>query len=414
MLKKFYSTRTLLCGTAVFLVVGAGGVVLLQGKTVAGFPVERRDLLQTVVTTGRVTSLARVEVGSQILGSVAAVRVDSGDRVKSGQVLIQLRDEEARAALEQAQAVVRELEERLKQIGTVDGPVSQQRVGEAEAVLRQARVTHERVKELFDAGISSRADLDEAVRARDVAAGMVERERLQRSNSRPQGSDVKLADARLGQARAAVAVARERLARTVITAPGDGVVISRKVEIGDVVQPGVPLLVLSRDGRTQITAQIDEKNLGLLRVGQIAVGSADAYPDRSFPARLATIVPAVDPLRGTVEARCDVADPPPYLVPDMTVSLEIEVARHPKVLTIPSESIRDDSTTPWVLVARDGRAVRQDLTLGIRGSGASEVKSGLKEGEMVLPNSGKLSIGGRIKLQPASREKSAGEKNNAN
>lgn len=416
MLKIFYSTRTLLCGAAVFLVVGAGGgvVVLLQGKTVAGFPVERRDLLQTVVTTGRVTSLARVEVGSQILGSVAAVRVDSGDRVKPGQVLIQLRDEEARAALEQAQAVVRELEERLKQIGAVDGPVSQQRVGEAEAVLRQARVTHERVKELFDAGISSRADLDEAVRARDVAAGTVERERLQRSNSRPQGSDVKLADARLGQARAAVAVARERLARTVITAPGDGVVISRKVEIGDVVQPGVPLLVLSRDGRTQITAQIDEKNLGLLRVGQIAVGSADAYPDRSFPARLATIVPAVDPLRGTVEARCDVAAPPPYLVPDMTVSLEIEVARHPKVLTIPSESIRDDSTTPWVLVARDGRAVRQDLTLGIRGSGASEVKSGLKEGEMVLPNSGKLSIGGRIRVQPDSREKSAGEKNNAN
>lgn len=414
MVKKFYSSRTLLCGAAVFLVVGATGVVLLQGKTVAGFPVERRELLQTVVTTGRVTSLARVEVGSQILGSVAAVRVDSGDRVKSGQVLIQLRDEEERAALEQSQAVVRELEERLKQIGTVDGPVSQQRVGEAEAVLRQARVTHERVKELFDAGISSRADLDEAIRARDVAAGIVERERLQRSNSRPQGSDVKLADARLGQARAAVAVARERLSRTVITAPGDGVVISRKVEIGDVVQPGVPLLVLSRDGRTQITAQIDEKNLGLLRVGQAAVGSADAYPDRSFPARLATIVPAVDPLRGTVEARCDVTAPPSYLVPDMTVSLEIEVARHPKVLTIPSETIRDDSTTPWVLVARDGRAVRQDITLGIRGSGACEVKSGLKEGETVLSNSGKVSIGGRIRVQPASRESIAGEKNNAN
>lgn len=413
MLKKVYSTRLLLVGAALFLIAAAAGAARLRGNVVTGVPVERRDLLQTVVTTGRVTSLARVDVGSQILGSVAAVRVDSGDRVKAGQLLIQLRDEEARAALDQAQGVVRELEERLKQIGTVDGPVSQQRVGEAEAILRQARATHERVQELFNAGISSRADLDEAIRARDVAAGLVERERLQRNNSRPQGSDMKLAEARLGQARAAVVAARERLARTVITSPGDGVVVSRKVEVGDVVQPGVPLLVLSRDGRTQITAQIDEKNLGLLRVGQSAVGSADAYPDRSFPARLATVVPAVDPQRGTVEARCDVAEPPSYLVPDMTVSLEIEVARHPKVLTIPSDTVRDDSATPWVLVARGGRAVRQDITLGIRGSGASEVKGGLKEGDMVLPNTGKVAVGGRIRLHPASREKTAGEKNNA-
>lgn len=373
-----------------------------------GFPVERRDLLQTVVTTGRVTSLARVEVGSQILGSVAAVVADAGDRVKAGQVLLRLRDDEARAALEQSRAVERELEERLKQIGTIDGPVSQQRLAEAEAVFRQAAASCDRLQKLFDAGISSRAELDDAVRARDVAAGLVERERLQRSNSRPLGSDIKLAEARLSQARAAVAGARERLARTVITAPGTGTVISRKVETGDVVQPGVPLLVLSRNGRTRITAQIDEKNLGLLRAGQGAVGSADAYPEQSFPARLTMVVPAVDPQRGTVEIRCDVAEPPPYLVPDMTVSLEIEVARHRKVLTVPSETVRDASTSPWVLVARDGRAVRQNITLGIRGSGASEVKDGLKEGETVLSGSVRLSAGARIRLH-----RNAGEKNSA-
>jgi len=385
----------------------------LRGKPVQWVPVERRDLLQTVVTTGRVTSLARVEVGSQVLGSVAAVYVDSGDRVKAGDVLIRLRDEEARAALEQAQAVVRELEERLAQIGSVDGPVNRQRLGEAEATLRQALNSYERVKKLFDAGITSRADLDDAVRARDVAAGLVERERLQLGNSHPQGSDSKQARARLGQARAAVAVARERLARTVITAPGDGTVIARKVEKGDVAQAGVSLLVLSRSGRTRITAQLDEKNLGLLRIGQTAVGSADAYPDKTFPARLETVVPAVDPQRGTVEARCDVADAPAYLVPDMTVSLEIEVARHPKVLAIPSETIRDASTAPWVLVAREGKAVRQDISLGIRGSGESEVISGLKEGDKVLLDSDKLAIGSRISLRAASRDKRPDGKNSA-
>jgi HlyD family secretion protein len=412
--RKSFSTRRLMIGGVLLVLLAAVGIIKLRGKATSGFPVERRDLLQTVVTTGRVASLARVEVGSQILGSVAAVRVDSGDRVKAGDILIQLRDNEALASLEQALAVVRELEERLKQIGAVDAPVSQQKVGEAEATLRQASNIFERVQKLYDAGISSRADLDEAVKARDLATGLVERERLLRSNSRPHGGDIKLAEARLGQARSAVIGARERLARTVITAPGDGVVIARKVESGDVVQAGISLLVLSRNGRTQITAQVDEKNLGLLRVGQHAVASADAYPDKSFPARLATVVPAVDPQRGTVETRCDVADPPPYLVPDMTVSLEIEVARHPQVLTVPTDTVRDAATAPWVLVARDGRAVRQEITLGIRGSGASEVLRGLKEGDMVLPGTGSVAAGSRIRLQPfVSVAKKAGDTNNA-
>lgn len=401
-------SRRYFVGAVLLLVIVSVAMVSLRGKKVEGIRVERRDLLQTVVTTGRVTSLARVEVGSQILGSVAAVRVEAGDRVTAGQLLLQLRDDEARAAVEQSLAVVREHEERLKQITTIDSPVSQQRVGEAEANLRQAAASYDRLRKLHDSGIISRADFDEALRARDVAAGLVERERLQRSNSRPQGSDVRLVEARLSQARAALAGARERLARTVITAPGDGTVISRKVEAGDVVQPGVPLLVLSQHGRTRITAQIDEKNLALLKVGQSATGSADAYPDRSFPARLTAVVPAVDPQRGTVEIRCDVSDPPSYLVPDMTVSLEIEVARHSKVLTVPSEAIRDISTKPWVLAVRNGRVERQDVTLGIRGSGASEVTSGLKEGDTVLPASGKLKIGSRVNLQSA-----VGEKRNA-
>jgi HlyD family secretion protein len=399
-----FSFRLLVGGGLLIAALAVLVGMQLRGKAVQGYPVERRDLLQTVVTTGRVTSLARVDVGSQVLGSVAGVYVDSGDRVKAGDVLIRLRDEEARAALVQAQAVVRELEERLTQIGSVDGPVNRQRLTEAEATQRQAHTTHERIKKLYDAGISSRADLDEAVRARDVAASAVEREKLQLSNSHPQGSDIKLAKARLDQARAAAAAARERLARTVITAPGDGTVIIRKVEAGDVVQAGVPLLVLSRPGRTRITAQVDEKNLGLLRVGQPAVGSADAYPDKTFPARLGTVVPAVDAQRGTFEARCDVDDAPAYLVPDMTVSLEIEVARRPKVLTIPSETVRDASTAPWVLVAREGKAVRQNIVLGIRGNGESEVISGLKEGELVLVDTDKLAHGSRVNPQAVSRD----------
>jgi HlyD family secretion protein len=89
----------------------------------------------------------------------------------------------------------------------------------------------------------------------------------------------------------------------------------------------------------------------------------------------------------------------------MTVSLEIEVARHAQVLTVQTESVRDASTAPWVLVVRDGRALRQNVTLGIRGSGASEVTSGLKEGEVVLSGAEKISVGSRVRPQVAVAEK---------
>ncbi len=402
---SLFSKRRLILGGAIILGLAFLGTGRLRGTSVDAIQVKRSDLLQTVVTTGRVTSLAKVDLASQILGAVAAVRVDAGDRVNAGDVLIQLRDDEARAALEQARATVRELAERLKQIGAVDSQVSQQKLVEAETSWHHAQRTYDRVKTLHDGGITSRAELDEAIRVRDLTASTVERERLLRTNSKPQGSDIKLAEARLGQARAAVDVARERLERTVIRSPGAGTVILRSVEVGDIVQPGSTLLVLSRDGRTQITAQVDEKNLGMLRVGQNAVASADAYPDKTFPAKLATVVPAVDPLRGTVDVRCDVSEPPSYLVPDMTISLEIAVARHAQVLTVATEAVHDLATTPWVLVARNGRATRQNVKLGIHGSGACEVTSGLQEGDLVLAASSPLAVGARIRARSADNGK---------
>jgi HlyD family secretion protein len=395
----FRFSRRLVTGSIALLLLAGIFIWRLQGKQVTACPVKRQDLQQTVVTTGRVTSLAKVDVGSQLLASVTQVLVEAGDQVKAGQPLVRLNDEEARANLDQAEAAAREAELRLRQIGTVDGPLGEQRLREADATLRQKQSSYDRTQLLFNSGIVSLADLDEATRARDVAVSQLERERLLLGSTRAQGSEVKLAEARLSQARATVAVARERLSRTVITAPGSGVVIGRKVEAGDLAQPGVVLLTLSRPGRTQLIAQVDEKNLGLLQVGQQAAGSADAFPDRTFPARLSTIVPAVDPLRGTIEVRFDVESAPSYLVPDMTVSVEISVARRSKTMTIPTETVRDVSTTPWVLVIREGRAVRQAITTGIRGNGVTEVSHGLQVGEMVVPTTDLTVAGSRVRTR---------------
>lgn len=389
--------RRTACAALVILICAGLFFWRLRGTEAAAVRLQKGDLLQTVVVTGRVTSLARASLGSRTLGKVAAVLVEAGDSVRVGTPLLRLDDREARAAAEQAQGVLREAELRLSQLATLDTSLGDQRVREAEAGLRLARSTYDRTKMLHDQGIVSQADLDAALKARDVAESQLEREQLQRSANRPGGSDVRIAKTRLEQAQAALRLAEERLAQTTITAPGNGVVITRKVEVGDVVQAGEILLTLSVPGRTQVVAQVDEKNLALLKPMQEAKGSADAYPDQSFAARVATIVPAVDPQRGTVELRCDVQDPPRYLVPDMTVSLEIVVQKHQGVLTLPADLLRDAATSPWVLAVRDGRAVRQPVTLGISGSGSCEVRSGLREGELVLLPSTPVKPGSRVR-----------------
>jgi HlyD family secretion protein len=91
----------------------------------------------------------------------------------------------------------------------------------------------------------------------------------------------------------------------------------------------------------------------------------------------------VDPSRGSVEVKLAVRQPPAYLLQDMTVSVDIEVARVPGALTLPTDAIRDGD---WVLVARVGRARRQPVKLGARGAGRVQVSEGLREGELVLPS----------------------------
>jgi HlyD family secretion protein len=163
------------------------------------------------------------------------------------------------------------------------------------------------------------------------------------------------------------------------------VVLARNVERGTVAQPGRALLVLAPNGETQVVAQIDERNLPLLAVGQEALVSADAYPDRRFAARVLSIHPAVDPLRGSIEVKLVVPQPPAYLLQDMTVSVDIRAATRSAVLAMPAEALRPGD---WVYAVRDGRAVRQPVRVGPRGRGLVEVVDGLKEGERVLPAAG--------------------------
>ena len=289
---------------AVALVAALLVVRALRGREVPAYLVESRAVVQKVVATGRVRPLARVSLASLALGRVRAVLVREGDRVAGGQLLVKVDDVEQAAALHQAQGRVAEAAARLEQVRGVSGRQSAEALHQAEVRVSQAEQDLARARQLGEAGSVPRQAIDDAERALTVARSQREAAAAQAASS---GRRRRTAGgATLSQAEAARAVAASRLAETEMRAPVPGLVVARDVEAGDVVQPGRALLAMTVDGAVELTAQVDEKNLALLRVGQLARASADAFPEQVFEAAVAPIAPAVDPARGTVEVRLEV------------------------------------------------------------------------------------------------------------
>ena len=161
------------------------------------------------------------------------------------------------------------------------------------------------------------------------------------------------------------------------------------------------LLALAAAGPLRIEASIDERHLPLLRLGMPARAVADAFATQPFDAVLSEVAPAVDPERGSVAVRLHILQPPAYLQPDMTVSVELFGGRSAQALVLPSDAVRDaDRDTPWVLVLQQGRALRTPVRLGLRGVGEVQILQGLAEGALVIPPTERALPGDRVRQAP--------------
>ena len=389
---KSITPRTWLkiAGVALLVVVVALYLLrnVLLGTPTDVYPAASGELVQSVVASGRIISPQRVSVALQGSGRVLRVAVKEGQTVELGQLLIELDNSDARASLMQASAAVAQARAKLRQLGELSQPLAMQTLVQAQASALQTRKTLERDRDLVARGFISQAVVDEAQRAVDVAASQVTGAQAQVKTNTAGGSDILLAQAALTQALAGEQLARVKLDQGQVLAPSGGVLISRSVEAGDIVQPGKALMVLAANGQTQVLVQIDEKNLSKIALGQKAYGSADAFASERFDAVVSFMNPGVDAARGSVEVKLSVANPPPYLRQDMTVSIDIETARRTATVVIPTSALQDAATDkPWVLVVRDKRAVKQFVTLGLLGDTRVEVLQGLAKGEGVVPKS---------------------------
>lgn len=369
-----------------------------RGPQLASEAVVRQDFVQTVVASGHVQAPHRVELGAQMTGTVVRVPVSEGQIVNVGDRLIELDSGELRAIQRQAEGGMVQAQARQRQLREVQAPVAEQALRQAQANLDTAQSIQRRNQDLYQKGFISAAALEQFRNTAELADAQVRTAQKQLDTAQPAGSDSALAAAAVTAARAGSDAARARASYAAIDAPVAGTLISRNVEVGDVVQPGKVLMTLSPAGRTQVVVAIDEKNLRLLAVGQKALVSADAYPQQRFAAVLVYINPGVNALTGAVEVKLDVPEPPPMLRQDMTVSVDIEVARRPGALLVTSGAVHEaDGAAPWVMLVEEGTAVRRPIRLGIRSGGVAEVIAGLREGDRVLPASAAITAGARLR-----------------
>ncbi len=330
------------------LVVAAAGAaigwVALRPVAVDAVRLAQAPLVRTVQFSARVATLARVDVGSTVTGRVTQVLVREGDAVARGAPLLRLEQDEARAALAQARA----------------------NEAQATANVQATRAELQRAQALVNQGFISSSRLDETRRAQDVAGAQ------QRA------------------AEAATLAAQARLALTEVRAPDDARVLQRQVEPGQIVQPGKALLTLALAGPTQFKAQVDERFLQQLAIGQPGWVVADAFPGERLDARVSAIAPSIDAQRGAVEVTLTLTQPAPdFLREDMTLSVEVETARREQALTLPLSALRPAMAgQDEVLVLHEGRAQARQVRLGLRNLQAVEVTDGLAAGDTVLLGEG--------------------------
>ena len=358
-----------------------------QGPVVPSYTLSAMPLVQNVVATGRVATVSRAQVGSEISGVVLQRLVQEGDQVKPGDLLVVLNSDELLAQVRQAELALTELASSRR-------PQAAAELASAKAQLEQASREAARRRNA-EAGILSREEVEQAVEAERVARNNYETARVKATA---------LAAGQVEEAslREQLAVAQAQLAKTKIRAAVAGTVLTRDVEPGDLVQPGQTLFTIALTGNTEIRVPLDERNLPQLALQQNATVISDAYPDQSFPARINFIAPSIDPQRGTVEVRLTVNPVPDFLRQDMTVSVNVETAKRTRALAIPNDalsSIKGDKAV--VLIVRAGKVQRQQITLGLRGLAMSEVKTGLSEGDQVLADAeSSLEDGTRVRLKP--------------
>ncbi|HUB00038.1 MAG TPA: efflux RND transporter periplasmic adaptor subunit [Terracidiphilus sp.] len=383
-----------MAAVVVVLVAGVGLIRLAKGASIDPNKlarVTRGDVARSVVATGDIQPITKVEVKSKASGIVEALYVDINDRVKKGQKLAQLDQEELEDQVEAQQA---QLAAAQANVSTYQANIDQDRVNAAAPDLPMYKATLDRNRQMQKDGIVSRQTLDDA--DRDYLAALTRRDSAQ-AQIGVDAAKLKQARAQVMQSQASLKQLEEQLSYTTIAAPMDGVILSRDVEIGDAVSSILVLgstatLVMTEGDTSQVYVQgkVDEADIAHVYMGQPARIKVESFRDRPFYGKVTKIAPmGVEKDNVTTfEVRVSINNPGGELKANMTANAEILLAEHKGVLTVPEDAvIYDNRKNAFVQLPdhsqKDG--VRKvAVTVGLSNGSVTEIVSGVREGQQVV------------------------------
>jgi len=386
---------TLGCVVALLVIATVIGLVRLA----KGDPIDpnkiakvtRGDVARSVVATGQIQPITKVEVKSKASGIVQKLYADINDRVSKGQQLAQLDQQEIQAQVNAQRAQLASAE---ANVTTYEANIEQDKVNAAAPDLPMYKATLDRNLEMNKEGIVSHQALDDA--NRDYLAALTRRN----SSQAQVGVDtakLKQARAQVQQNQASLQQLEEQLGYTTILAPMDGVILSRDVEMGDAVSSILVLgstatLVMTEGDTSEVYVQgkVDEADIAHVYLGQPARIKVESFRDRLFNGKVTKIAPmGVEKDNVTTfEVRVSINNPGGELKANMTANAEILLDEHKGVLTVPENAVLYDNQRNASVQIPDKHQKegfrKVPVTVGLSNGSVTEIVSGLKEGDQVV------------------------------
>ena len=430
-----WAKRYIIFGVAVVLLLGllALGYRALSGNAPevevvrASAQTSGNDAAGATVlsATGYIVAHHTINVNSKVTGRLQWIGVEKGDKVKEGQVLVRLEDQEFRAAYEQAKGAVENAKAYLEELQHGSRPEeiqqAQHNLDEARATLANDKLTLDRTKELAAAGVVSKQQLDDATakfEADQQRANSLQ-QAFAMAHIGPRPEEILRAQGALTQAQGQLDYAQAQLDATVIRAPVTGTILDRTAEKGELITaqfasaaaggPQGSVVSLADLNDLQVELDIAQADFARLSPNQKAIVTTDTYPDKQYDGQIAQISPEANRQKATVQVKVQVLNPGKYpeiqLRPEMNATVRFLANDQPKTdkgpsgVFVPSTAMRDANGKKIVFIAFDGKAVARDVQIVSQRSDGALV-SGLVGGENVITNApATLKDGDRIKIK---------------
>src|SRR6266498_4760098 len=368
--------------------------------------------------TGYIVAHHKIEANSKVTGRVAWIGVEKGDKVKEGQVLVRLEDQEFRAQYDQARGAALSARAQLEQLQHGSRPEEIQQtehnLSEARATAANDKTTLDRTKSLVAQGVLSQQALDDATAKFEASLQRAHalEQSYQLSKLGPRAEEIARAKGALTQAEGQASYAKSQLDATVIRAPISGTILDRSVEKGELLtgqfaSAARPVFSIAdlKDLQVELDiAQDDFSKLGPKQKGDVFV---DAFPDRTYHGQIAEISPEGDRQKATVQVKVQILDPDDYLRPEMNSTVKFladqskaqAVSSGPVRVFVPTAALRDRDGKKVVFVAFNGKALQREVRVKTQRSGGVLVE-GLNGGEDVVTTAPPtLKDGDQIKLK---------------